>query len=181
MRWTLLILLTLPSPLPPDDSLPFEAGRTVVVLQGYAGPWGHTGHAAFAYDFQAEIGTAVHAARAGVVVKPEARFADGNRTPGQENFVFMRHADGTFGRYYHLTRRGVLVTAGDRVRRGELIARSGDTGASAGPHLHFDVTRQCPEWGCQTIPIAFSDTNENPLRAGSSYTTSPERNDHPKQ
>jgi murein DD-endopeptidase MepM/ murein hydrolase activator NlpD len=181
MPWTLLILLALPPPLPPDYSLPFEAGRTVVVLQGYAGPWGHTGHAEFAYDFTAEIGTAVHAARAGVVFKTEARFADGNRTPGQENFVFIRHADGTFGRYYHLTLQGASVTVGHKVRRGELIARSGDTGASAGPHLHFDVTRKCPEWGCQTIPIAVSGTNENPLRGGRSYTASPIRDDDMKR
>jgi murein DD-endopeptidase MepM/ murein hydrolase activator NlpD len=93
----------------------------------------------------------------------------------------MRHADGTFGRYYHSTRGGVLVTAADRVQRGDLIGRSGDTGASAGPHLHFDVTRSCPEWGCQTVPIAFSDTNENPLRAGSSYTALPARDDDAKQ
>ena len=46
----------------------------------------------------------------------------------------------------------MLVSVGQRVPAGQEVGRSGDSGASAGPHLHFDVTRGCPDWGCQTIP-----------------------------
>jgi len=47
-----------------------------------------------------------------------------------------------------------------------LAARGGDSGASAGPHLHFDVTKECFDWGCQTIKVEFENVKENPLKAG---------------
>lgn len=154
---------------PPTYLLPFPIGARVYVLQGNNGPWGHTKEIAYAYDFKIPIGSDVCAARSGAVVKVEARFIDGNRTPGQENFIFVDHGDGTFSRYYHLTHDGVLVKVGDHVQAGDKIGKSGDTGASAGPHLHFDVTEKCPEWGCQTIPITFSNASENPLKAQKDY------------
>jgi murein DD-endopeptidase MepM/ murein hydrolase activator NlpD len=96
-------------------------------------------------------------------------FADGTRVPGEENVVVIEHADGTFARYYHLTRDGALVAVGDAVAQGEKIALSGNSGASAGPHLHFDVTKGCYDWGCQTIPVEFGNAKENPLKAGEAY------------
>jgi cyclase len=152
--------------------LPFPSGTPVLVLQGNNGPWGHTGAAAYAYDFKMPIGSPVYAAREGEVVRIENRFEDGTRKPGEENFIFVRHDDGTFGRYYHLThltKAGTLVQAGERVKAGQLIAKSGNSGASAGPHLHFDVALDCPDWGCSTIPIVFRDAPENPLQQGKSY------------
>ena len=149
--------------------LPYPVGTSWLLLQGNNGPWGHEGKLAFAYDFKMPIASQVMAARAGVVVKVEGRFEDANRTAGQENFIFVAHGDGTFGRYYHLTKDGPRVSAGAKVRAGDWIGRSGDTGASAGPHLHFDVTRDCPEWGCQTIAISFANSTENPLVSGKTY------------
>jgi len=157
------------SPQPPTYLLPYPVGTASELLQGYNGPWGHTGKVAYAYDFKMPIGSPVTAARDGIVLRVEARFEDGNRTAGQENFIFVAHGDGTFGRYYHLTKDGVLVAVGKRVSAGQPIGRSGNTGASAGPHLHFDVTQECPEWGCQTIPLSFSNSIENPLRPDRAY------------
>ncbi len=37
---------------------------------------------------------------------------------------------------------------------------------AAGLHLHFDVTRGCPDWGCQTIPVRFENSSGNPLLQG---------------
>ncbi|HEY6249824.1 MAG TPA: M23 family metallopeptidase [Candidatus Angelobacter sp.] len=153
--------------------LPFPIGAKVYVLQGNNGPWGHTKEIAYAYDFKMPIGSDVCAARSGAVVKTETRFIDGNRTPGQENFIFIDHGDRTFSRYYHLTKDGVLVKVGDHVQAGDKIGRSGNTGASAGPHLHFDVTEKCPEWGCQTIPVEFSNAAQNPLQADKEYQALP--------
>src|SRR5688572_20624241 len=133
--------------------LPFPAGDSARLIQGNNGPWGHTGHAAYAFDFLMPIGSPVTAARHGRVVAVEEQFIDGNRTPGRENYVVVRHADGTFGRYYHLTKDGALVGVGQDVAAAQMVGRSGNTGASAGPHLHFDVTRDCREWGCQTVQI----------------------------
>jgi len=149
--------------------LPYQVGVTRELVQGNNGPWGHSGHAAFAFDFIMPIGSPVTAARGGEVVRVEKHFRDGTRVPGEENYIFIRHADGTFGRYYHLTLGGALVDSGARVRRGDLIGRSGSSGASAGPHLHFDVTRGCPTWGCQTVPIMFRNAGSDSLVAGKSY------------
>ena len=153
----------------PDYVLPFPKGTAYKLLQGYDGPWGHKGHAEFGYDFQMPAGSEVTAARAGEVVKIEEGFEDGTRKPGEENFVMVKHEDGTFARYYHLTKGGALVSVGDRVKQGDKIGLSGNSGASAGPHLHFDVTEKCSDWGCQTVRAEFRNVKENPLKQGEVY------------
>jgi murein DD-endopeptidase MepM/ murein hydrolase activator NlpD len=154
-----------------EDSfvLPYPKGTRSTLLQGYNGRYGHKNHAEFAYDFEMTIGSQVIAARAGEVVKVVESNNDGTRKPGEENVVVIKHSDGTFGRYYHLTKEGALVAVGQKVVQGEKIGLSGNSGASAGPHLHFDVTRDCYEWGCQTIAIQFSNATGNPLKEGESY------------
>lgn len=149
--------------------LPYPPSAAYRLIQGNDGPWGHTGVNAYAFDFAMPIGSDVAAARDGEVVAVQEAFADGTRVPGEENYVFVRHADGTLGRYYHLTTNGARVAVGDRVVRGQIIGRSGNSGASAGPHLHFDVTAQCQEFGCQTTPVRFDKVAENPLQAGRDY------------
>lgn len=153
--------------------LPFAVGDSARLIQGNNAPWGHSGAAAFAFDFVMPIGRGLTAARAGHVFATEGRHRDGNRTPGQENFVIIQHGDGSFGRYYHLTEGGALVAVGAAVARGDTIGRSGNTGASAGPHLHFDVTGGCAEWGCQTIPIRFRNAGADSLVQGRTYRALP--------
>ena len=149
--------------------LPYPKEAKYKLLQGYNGPYGHKGHAEFGYDFQMPIGSPVIAARDGEVIKVVENNSDGTRKPGEENVVVIKHSDGTFARYYHLTEEGALVSVGDKVKQGSRIALSGDSGASAGPHLHFDVTKDCHDWGCQTIKIEFSNVKENPLKQGEIY------------
>src|SRR5579864_7412120 len=120
--------------------LPFGPETSSELLQGYAGPYGHEGKIEFAYDFKMPIGTNVAAARDGVVVKTESKFEDNTKVPGEENYIFIAHGDKTFSRYYHLTKGGVLVREGQHVHAGQVIGKSGNSGATAGPHLHFDVT-----------------------------------------
>ena len=147
---------------------PTEVGRKV--LQGYGGPYGHSGLSEFAYDFEMPIGSAVLASRSGEVVHLVEHNRNSTRKPGEENVVVIKHTDGTFGRYYHLTTDGVLVAVGDRVTQGQRIALSGDSGASAGAHLHFDVTKDCYEYGkCQTVAIQFANVTKNPLDQGAIY------------
>ncbi|HET8669260.1 MAG TPA: M23 family metallopeptidase [Candidatus Saccharimonadales bacterium] len=155
-----------------EYTLPFPKGASYKLLQGYNGPWGHKGHAEFAYDFQMPIGSSVIAARSGEVVHVVESYDNGTRKPGQENVVVIKHSDSTFARYYHLTKEGALVSVGEKVEQGQRIALSGDSGASAGPHLHFDVTKGCYDWGCQTIIIEFERVKENPLKQGEVYEAS---------
>src|SRR5688572_33492711 len=124
--------LTLEAQTKPSYQLPFPAGDSARLIQGNNGPYGHEGHAAYAFDFIMKIGSPVVAARSGIVVATEERFRDATRKPGEENFVIVHHDDSTYARYYHLTTDGAVVDVGDRIRAGDTIARSGDSGASAG-------------------------------------------------
>ena len=157
---------------PPADAtylLPFPIGDSARLIQGNNGSFTHFGHAAYAFDFRMTIGRPVTAMRAGQVIAVEERYVDGNRTPGQANLVFVRHADGTYARYYHLTKDGALVTLGEIVDEGDTLGLSGDTGFSTTPHLHVDVTRDCPEWGCQTMWIRFRNAGADTLVPGQMY------------
>lgn len=83
-------------------------------------------------DFGAGSGTPVFAAGDGVVV--EAR-----RWGGYGNWVRIRHSGGFETGYAHLSRFGKGVRAGQRVSQGQVVAYVGSTGASTGPHLHYEI------------------------------------------
>jgi hypothetical protein len=146
--------------LPFPTGAAYEVWRTTehdVAGNGHVGRW--------AIDFRMPVGSEIVAARAGVVVAARDSFPDDNGEDLHENFVFVRHDDGTVARYLHLTRGGALVVVGDRVRQGQLIARSGNSGQSAGPHLHFDV-QACgpnlpPNYNAlpcgRTVPVVFAN------------------------
>ncbi|MEZ5317805.1 MAG: M23 family metallopeptidase [Vicinamibacterales bacterium] len=144
--------------------LPYPPGTAYLVLQGNCGPFTHWPGDVFkyGYDFTMPVGTPVHAARGGAVMAIEDRYPDGDGTPGEENFVFVRHDDGTIGRYFHLTRGGVRVTVGEAIAAGTLVGLSGNTGRTNGvPHLHFDVA-VCPPTSCRTLPVVFRNTRPHP-------------------
>lgn len=56
------------------------------------------------------------------------------------NFVKIRHTNGKFTRYLHMTCGSVCVKAGDKVSKGAKLGLMGNTGYSFGKHLHFDVS-----------------------------------------
>ncbi|OKP02231.1 murein DD-endopeptidase MepM [Xenorhabdus eapokensis] len=80
-------------------------------------------------DFAMPVGTPVLAVGDGEVVVAKFDGAAGN-------FIAIRHGRQYTTRYMHL--RKILVKPGQKVKRGERIALSGDTGRSTGPHLHFE-------------------------------------------
>jgi murein DD-endopeptidase MepM/ murein hydrolase activator NlpD len=55
------------------------------------------------------------------------------------NYVRIRHANGYQSAYAHMSRFAPAAEPGARVRQGELIGYIGNTGLSAGPHLHFEI------------------------------------------
>ncbi len=145
-----------------DDSyiyrLPYARGSSHMVSQGYNGKVTHKGINRYAVDFAMEIGTKIYAARDGIVVDVKD---DSNRVGyGEEfakygNFVTIEHDDGTFATYYHLKRNGAYVRVGESVKRGDHIGKSGNTGYSSGPHLHFEVYKTINIKGTDSIPIKF--------------------------
>lgn len=62
------------------------------------------------------------------------------------NEIVVELGDGIIARYAHLQPHSLLVREGERVRRGQPIARVGNSGSSMEPHLHFDVVRLAREW-----------------------------------
>lgn len=134
-----------------DDSyvyrLPFASGTTARVGQGYNGGFSHRGLSAYAIDFSLPIGTPVYAAREGEVVGMDVTNNMGGPLPQYRtymNYVNIRHSDGTLGNYYHLKLGGSAVKIGDVVKKGQLIAYSGNTGYTTAPHLHFSVSKVDP-------------------------------------
>jgi murein DD-endopeptidase MepM/ murein hydrolase activator NlpD len=81
-------------------------------------------------DFDAEIGSDIHAVAAGVV-----SFV-GDKA-GYGRVVEIDHGNGYMTRYAHNSAN--LVQVGDRVKFGQVIARVGSTGRSTGPHCHLEV------------------------------------------
>ncbi|MFK0115689.1 transglycosylase family protein [Streptomyces sp. NPDC090994] len=107
--------------------------------QGY-----HTG-----VDFPVPTGTSVKSVAAGQVVSAGWEGSFGYQ-------VVVRHADGRYSQYAHLS--AISVKDGQSVGAGQRIGRSGSTGNSTGPHLHFEV-RTGPGFGTDVDPVAY-------LRAG---------------
>src|SRR5690554_6572784 len=119
------------------------ASRQARITQGWGGRSSHaTAADRHAVDLATPVGTPVLAARDGVVMQVESGFSASAFDPrlhGRANFIRILHDDGTMALYAHLDASGASVRAGERVRRGQRIGLSGNTGFSAGPHLHFVV------------------------------------------
>lgn len=142
-------------------ALPYAAGTSHCVWQGYYSLFSHYGN--FALDFKMPQGTGVCAARGGVVVyvkESATRGGVGKRYVGTENGITIRHSDSTFAHYLHLRHNGALVNVGDTVRQGQLIGYSGSTGFSAFPHLHFEVTRNFKK-ATNEVPVRFHTQEGN--------------------
>ncbi|MFD6280676.1 M23 family metallopeptidase [Streptomyces sp. NPDC060209] len=100
----------------------------------------HTG-----VDFVVPTGTQVKAIGPGEVVTAGAGGDYGNQ-------VVVRHEDGTFSQYAHLSE--VKAVVGQSVEGGTLIGWSGETGNASGPHLHFEI-RTGPAFGSDVSPVPY--------------------------
>lgn len=83
-------------------------------------------------DFAAPTGTPIYAAGDGVVKRA-------GRNGGYGNYIQIRHGNGYDTAYAHLSKIAQGMQAGTRVTQGEVIGYVGSTGASTGPHLHYEV------------------------------------------
>ncbi|MFF0746026.1 transglycosylase family protein [Streptomyces sp. NPDC004111] len=129
---------SLSAPVDVGPSTPYRAAGSSW-SKGY-----HTG-----VDFPVPTGTSVKAVGAGSVVSAGYAGSYGYQ-------VVIRHADGKYSQYAHLS--ALTVREGQKVDSGQRIGRSGSTGNSTGPHLHFEV-RTGPGFGSDVDPVAY-------LRAG---------------
>ena len=83
-----------------------------------------------AIDWATPTGTAIWASSGGTV-------SVAGWQSGYGYVVYINHPDGNQTRYGHLSK--ILVSTGQKVKQGQKIALSGNTGRSTGPHLHFEL------------------------------------------
>jgi murein DD-endopeptidase MepM/ murein hydrolase activator NlpD len=149
-----------PSAKPSENfvyELPFDADLSFRVTQGFGGKFSHSDEYSFhAIDIDMPVGTAVRAARAGIVMEMEQDFYDTGtniaRFGDRANYIRIVHDDGSMAVYAHLDLESARVSVGERVRVGEIIGASGNIGFSTGPHLHFVVQRNT---GMRVVSIPF--------------------------
>ncbi|MFB7915128.1 M23 family metallopeptidase [Streptomyces sp. NPDC056061] len=101
-------------------------------------------------DFAVPVGTKVEAAHSGTVVKAGPN--GGGDGPAYGNAVVIKHGNGTYSQYAHLSQIDVRI--GQTVKTGDRIALSGNTGNSSGPHLHFEI-RHTADYGSAVNPVSF--------------------------
>jgi murein DD-endopeptidase MepM/ murein hydrolase activator NlpD len=115
----------------PHTGLGFQWPVRGNILVGY-GP-GASGTQNDGINIGAPSGAPIHAANDGVVAYA------GNELRGFGNLILVKHADGWTTAYAHC--ETLLVKRGDRVKRGQEIARVGQTGSVGEPQLHFEIRR----------------------------------------
>jgi hypothetical protein len=124
-------------------------------------------------DLRAAMSTPIFSVSDGKVIYA------GSRISGYGNMIVVKHEKELSTVYAHNQR--LLVKKGDEVRRGELIAYSGNSGRSSGPHLHFEVRLGVkainplyvlPKRGDQGLPTRVLASSENPKGLRVAPTTS---------
>ena len=118
-----LSTLTIPSEMPLDSPHTSGFGFRVDPFTGRQAL--HTG-----LDFPAEPGAVIRAAAGGIVITRENQLSYGD-------LLEIDHGNDVITRYAHCST--IDVPVGAVVRRGQVVARVGNTGRSTGPHLHFEV------------------------------------------
>jgi murein DD-endopeptidase MepM/ murein hydrolase activator NlpD len=123
--------------------LPFPGNQHHFISQGFNGVFSHQDEQnRYALDITLPEGTPVLAARTGVVMDIAEDFYDGgtdSKNMQRGNYIRILHDDGSMAIYAHLQLESVEVARGQRVLAQQPIAKSGNTGFTSGPHLHFAV------------------------------------------
>jgi len=158
-----------PSAQPAENTryaLPFSPGTKFTLEQGFGGSFSHAdAENRYALDLGVPEGTPVLAARAGVVMQVEEDFRAHGTDPrygDRANYVRVLHDDGSMALYAHLSPASMLSRAGDHVAVGQMIGKSGNTGLSTGPHLHFSIQRNA---GMALVSIPFAMEGVDPASA----------------
>lgn len=112
----------------------------------------------YSVDYIVPIGTQIRAAAEGIVIDVKddsGTGGDEQKYEKDENFIEIRHPDNEYSYYGHIRKGGALVKIGEKVKAGQTIGESGNTGWLANlhePHLHFMVGK----YKYETIKIDFS-------------------------
>jgi len=157
--------------------LPYDAGKSYIISQGYNSTYSHFGEFAYSLDFNITDGDPFYAARSGYVVQVVEEFSEAGTDESfkeKTNHLLIAHNDGTWAQYAHSPKDGIVVEVGDFIKKGQLIAYVGNTGYSTAPHLHFGVHKpeSINQGTTSTVPTTFRTVGEIgiTLQEGSTYT-----------
>lgn len=136
--------------------LPFTTPTGHKVTQGFNGQFSHTSdYSKYAVDIAMDLGSYLTAVRSGTVVWVKDDYHMSGTTRyflDKANGVKVLHDDGTFAVYAHILMDTAMVKEGDKVYQGQRLARSGSSGFSTGPHLHFVIIKNV---GLNNVSIPF--------------------------
>jgi murein DD-endopeptidase MepM/ murein hydrolase activator NlpD len=122
----------------------------------------------YSIDFDLPEGTKIIASRGGTIVavrvEGKKNYSGENIKKGQVacdkwmNEIGIKHSDGTYADYAHVKYKGAFVKVGDKVKQGQVIGLSGNTGWSSEPHLDFCIFRRnYKNRRIKTIKFKFED------------------------
>jgi pathogenesis-related protein 1 len=165
-----------------DFRMPFKCGAVIRTTQdgnactcSSCGTSSHKNNKG-AVDYGVPLDTLVVAAADGVVKStgmpspPGSACYKGSLSccgGSKSNWVIVDHGSDTTTLYLHVN--SILVKQGDRVKQGDPIAKSGSTGCSTGPHLHFQVQSNCASWWCASRFVSLVEGGVH--KACRSYTS----------
>jgi len=173
-------------------SLPFWG--TWKVTQGHNGPFTHQGEWRHAWDFEIVDETGSTFTDKGdypedyysfdkpVVAPAEGKVEEVISNVDENiigkvdlehnwgNTIILRHADQLYTKLSHLKKGSIRVSAGDTVKKGQVLAQSGNSGRSPYPHLHFQI-QGTPYIGSKTLeyPVSHFICHENDAFTLQSY------------
>jgi murein DD-endopeptidase MepM/ murein hydrolase activator NlpD len=98
-------------------------------------------------DIAVSVGTAIKCPLDGIVTTKNVHSSGGNQ-------LIITHLNGYRTGYAHLSKYADGIIQGKAVKKGDIVAYSGNTGKSTGPHLHFTVTSSL---GIKVDPLLFFD------------------------
>lgn len=138
---------------------PIAEGRSFPISQAFGGKYSHEEPwNRYAVDIVMPEGTPIYAARGGIIMDIARDFymggSDMEKFGERANYIRILHDDGTMAVYAHLKLESVRYGLGHRVDEGMLIARSGSTGFSTGPHLHFVIQKNAG-MSIESVPFKF--------------------------
>ncbi len=141
-------------------TLPFKRKN---FIKAVSDPRAHFAHFKHAIDFILPEGTKLLASKAGNVLEIKVNSKLGGADPKYNDikyvkYITLQHSDGEFSQYAHLKYKGALVKVGDKVKQGQPIAISGNTGFSTTPHLHFQVFKlNNTKEGWESLKVRFKE------------------------